>query len=267
MIFDFEKPELADPRTRIPAFFKKLESEKRVISKVKRRNYLLYFSCRYGQEVYICKFARESTTAIHKAGEQDIELIGEQNFPFIYVIVDVYRQAMLIQKKTTVFRTMRQAKQTISAFIAISAGLREHEFRVDEITDEREFWRYVEEAQKIYKLDLRLKSPNLFGFHEETSAVLRELRNIINQDELRLELRNAEGLLQLHPVSWLRNALRYITDGGGSWVLRIKLNNLITAIRSETAVKKVILSVDLDKEDRSSVLKALEESSFRRDDQ
>lgn len=254
-----------DPRDRIPRFLSRLEQTRKATQTIGDRKYLLYLFKRLGETVYICKLAREFTTPIHKPGEVDIERVREQDFPFVYVVIESGLQVLLIQKKTTVFSSLDQAKRIIGAFLAASSGLRESELRIDEITHEREFWRHVEEAEAVYWLNLRLKSPNLPDFHGEASRLLREIRQVTNQDELGVEFRNHDGQLRLPAVDWLQSFIRYITDGGGSWAMKILQSGRAVVVRSKDAVKRFALASNLEEEEELSILEALRDADAGRE--
>lgn len=214
----FKQLETSNKNQLVKNIFLTLEEEHKIEKTISKSPYILYFTHKYSDNLYLCKFARQSyRTAYHDIGT-DIELSKEENFPFIYLIVDTYRQIILIQNKSDAsikFTTFRNSLEKWFQSNIYDLGF---EFKLDEMSDEYAFWDYVKSAEKIYELSLNLKSPNLFGGKTDAEEFLREVKSDFNTNETNLAFKNTKGALTITDV--IKNFIKYITSGGGKWRLK-----------------------------------------------
>ena len=86
---------------------------------------------------------------------------------------------------------------------------------MDEISDIASFWDTVKEAERIYEMNLYLRSPNLFGGAFRTNELLEMLKKYTNNDEVDISLKNDSGSLNIDTE--MEDPLNYVVNGGGKW--------------------------------------------------
>jgi hypothetical protein len=108
---------------------------------------------------------------------------------------------------------------------AIQSGLREpvltkYNYRVfvELKTKTAEFWSVVKAHKKIYKLEIKLISPNILRTNEKARETLAELKSLYGQDEMSFSLANESGSLEV-PEEQIRDYIDYASEGEGKWVL------------------------------------------------
>lgn len=108
---------------------------------------------------------------------------------------------------------------------AIQTGLREpvlakynHRIFVKPKTKTAEFWSVVKSHKKIYRLEIRLISPNILRTNERAREALQELKKLYGQDEMTLALENESGDLEV-PEKPIADYIDYASEGEGKWVL------------------------------------------------
>ena len=99
--------------TAVNSFFSQLAEMKKRNWEIKGKKHLLVFNTKLSEDIFICKFSKETTKTIFKESDDDIENVDEPDYPFIYVIFDTARQIALIELKTSVFSSLNQAKENI----------------------------------------------------------------------------------------------------------------------------------------------------------
>jgi len=87
--------------------------------------------------------------------------------------------------------------------------------------DVRKFWNLVRESTEIYKLELKLISPNILETNQNAREALSDLKNIFQQDEIDITLKNDSGDLEI-PIPPISNYIDYIGEGEGSWKITQK---------------------------------------------
>ncbi len=192
-----------------------LEQSNKLSHKIRERKYILYLKEKITEEIYLCKFAKEIFRTKYNEGEHDIESTQEQEFPYVYAIINLRRQIILIQSKSAVFRELSTVKNIVEDWFYNEIGWRfDYIFKLDEITNEHIFWDYIQESESIFEVDLRMKSPNLFGGRLEVSSLLKQINFTFNNTESTLKLKNEQGKLKIDKEN-LDDAVKYIT--GGWW--------------------------------------------------
>ena len=73
-------------------FFFSLAEEKKRSWEIKKRKHLLVYNRQISKTVFICKFSMETKRTVFVESDTDIENLPETEYPFIYVIIDTWRQ-------------------------------------------------------------------------------------------------------------------------------------------------------------------------------
>lgn len=108
---------------------------------------------------------------------------------------------------------------------ALQAGIREpvlaifnHRVFVELKTRTTDFWSVVRSHNKIYRLEIKLISPNILRTNEKARDALKELKKLYGQDEISMTLENESGNLAI-PEEPIADYIDYASEGEGTWVL------------------------------------------------
>lgn len=218
---NLEKGGYIDTKELVAQFFTRLEHERRIGYAMGDTMFWLYLIRLLAEGMFLCKFARTRNIKRHLPKEVDIEQVVESDYPFIYVVIDRNRQIIMLQKNTSVFYDIDQAKRQFHKFFARAAGVKQHEIVIDEIVHESQFWVCIEESEAIYSVTLHLKAPNLFGFSEEASSFLRYVKDDVNDTSMDIRFDNANGHLRInrnpHKAINIESLVAYASGGGGTY--------------------------------------------------
>lgn len=189
------------------------------------KRYLIY-GFQKKNDFFILKYARESNEKIYVEGESDIEIKGIKETKFVYLIIDVKHQVILIERNTTVFSSVRSAINILSDYFR--EKMREYDYVVNiyPLVSKKSFWNYIEEADEIYELNLLLNAPNMpFLGDSDTRSVLQKIKDTTNNEEFEIGLRNKEGNLQVIQET-LGTWINYIREVGGKYIIKFKKNGI-----------------------------------------
>lgn len=203
---------------------------------------ILYFHNQLDDDIVILQFARKKDLKIRRPKEKAIEEDKEDDFPYIYIIVDIKTQVFLFEHSTIAFNNTSTSKNFFRKLI--NEYLRKYNFTIefDKILDEGEFWFYVKKLEQINYVKLSLNSPNLFGGMFETNKLLKKLKEIHNNKKFEFALINEEDTLDNIVKEELDDSIRYIENGGGSWSIKGKTKqNTLLKRNSEELIKKVLI--------------------------
>lgn len=226
----------------VEKFFKSIESKKKLTCKILNKKHILVFNRKINNDLYIYKFSNEVDETIYKERDTDIENIVEQNFPFVYLIIDIKHQIILIEIKTSVYRSVVTTKNKLQKFLDINFYQYGFNVVIEEITDEKNFWGYIDEADGIYEVSLKLNSPNLFGGKIDTDEMLKEVQKEYNNTNLTFKLFSEKAKLLIKRENRaLLNALKYIAGGAGEWSLTTLTRGNKKTYKSNHSIKKVLL--------------------------
>lgn len=146
-----------------------------------------------------------------------IEHTADDWIPLV-AVVDLKEQYIFIQRDWR-FGTESQIAN------AIQAGVREpvlakynHRIFVEPKTRKAEFWSVVKKHKKIYRLEIKLISPNILRTNEKAREALEELKKLYGQDEMSMVLENESGNLEV-PEEPIADYIDYTAEGEGKWAL------------------------------------------------
>ena len=207
----------------VNAFFSELVETKKRNWEIRGKKHLLVFNTKLSNDIFICKFSKETTKTIFKESDDDIENVNEPDYPFIYVIFDTTRQIVLIELKTSVFSSLNLAKEKIKRCFQQTFSLFGFEVLFEEITDSSTFWNFVSTSYGVYDLTLTLNSPNLFGGFSNTNDMLKSIKQTYNNTQTTIKLSSPQpALSNLTPQNTLlSDAIDYASAGGGEWSLTV----------------------------------------------
>lgn len=221
---------------------KKCETEKQISIEVEQRQDLFLHIHKYNEHTHLFKFCRNFPIKKYDYDAVNADIIEsrESNYPFVYVIIDTQKQMILLENKTAIYTTIDACKSAFKAFVITYIHSLNYSFSMDEITNLSTFWETIDNADKIFELKLNLKSPNLFGSALTTNELLKNLKTDFNNDELDMNLKNANGNLNFTKDT-LGDAIDYAGAGGGHWQLSFirKGQTKKTKVKSNKSVKTI----------------------------
>lgn len=223
---------------------------------IKGKKHLLVCNTKLSEDIFICKFSKETTKTIFKESDDDIENVDEPDYPFIYVIFDTARQIALIELKTSVFSSLNQAKEKLKVCFQKTFTLFGFEVLFEEITDSSTFWNFVSDSYGVYDLTLTLNSPNLFGGFSNTNEMLKTIKETYNNSQTTIKLSsknpNITNLTQQNTL--LNDAIDYASAGGGEWSLTVAAKDKEKrTIKSKHNVRKVSVRKIHPKQDQKDI--------------
>ncbi len=164
------------------------------------------------------KVAKLRTAHVGEKVPGDIVEHEEDDWIPLVAVFDLQEQYIFVQRDWK-FGTESQIAN------AIQSGLREpvlakynHRVFVEPKTKNAEFWSVVKSHKKIYRLEIKLISPNILRTNEKAREALEELKKLYGQDEMTLALENESGDLEV-PEEPIADYIDYASEGEGKWVL------------------------------------------------
>lgn len=215
---------------------------KRQISiNVENRMDILTFEKEYDTNTFLFKFSRDFpiTKYVNDDFKKDIIEITESNYPYIYVIIDVKKQIVLLERKTSIYPNATAVKNAFKAFVLTYNYSENYTFSMDEIIELSRFWNIISNSREIFELTLNLKSPNLFGGMLTTNDLLKKTKETYNNDEIEIKFKNSKGKLKINRE--IDDAIKYAGSGGGSWKITRKRDDNMKkeTLSSKSAIKIV----------------------------
>lgn len=211
------------------------------------------------KNLFICKLAKVQEIVKYEDENNDFKKTIEKSYPFVYVIIDLENQIILIQEDSSVFKQKENSRKKLYEYLK-KANDSMYTLSIDEITTTSDFWEIVEN-EKVYKLNLNIKSPNFFGGNTEAEELAKDIHQTTNATETNIQIINHDGDLKLKKKS-LISYIKYIASGGGHWSLNTKngfvksgskvvknvhINNLESENDEalESSIKQAISKVDI----------------------
>lgn len=236
----------------INEFIDYLKSNIKIGIRYRGVKYLLYLDKEVEKSVFICKLAREKHHTKYDEGELDLEPKEDIEFPFVFIVMDLKKQIVLVQKKTSVFQDPETSKRMLKRIIEDVLELDHFVFTIDEISDKKEFWDIVDNNDGIFSVELNLKSPNLFGSRYDANEFLKKQREIHNATETDVEFKNKHGKLRI-PREIFDSFIEYISAGAGSYNLEYLKDGEKQVKSSSDNIKKVQFEEELDEKDPKKI--------------
>ncbi|TWI68535.1 hypothetical protein LZ24_02507 [Desulfobotulus alkaliphilus] len=164
------------------------------------------------------KVAKLRTAHVGEKIPGDIVAHEKDDWVPLVAVFDMHEQYIFVQRDWK-FGTESQIAN------AIQSGLRDpvlekynHRIFVELKTKTIEFWSIVKKHKKIYKIEIKLISPNILRTNEKAREALKELKKLYGQDEITLALENESGDLVI-PQEPIADYIDYASEGEGRWVL------------------------------------------------
>lgn len=165
---------------------------------------------------FIGKFAKLKKAHMGVKVPGDIVETEQDDWLPLLTVFDLRQQYIFVVKDWR-FGTPEQTVR------AIQGGLRDpvlakynHRVFVEGKTRGESFWKVVNEHKRIYKLELRLISPNILETNLRAREALAALKHLFGQDKVDVTLDSEAGQLMV-PKEPVSSYLEYIQEGEGTW--------------------------------------------------
>jgi hypothetical protein len=196
------------------------------------------------KQLLCIKLGRVKKTQVPKYSDEGKFLdYVEDTFPHVFLIWDRKEQAILIERKTSIFfdyeiviRSLEDHFNNLISDLDVSVFL-------EPKSDTADFWKIIEENEYIYEVGFTLHMPNLFGnLQKPLKDNLENLQKKYNLTDVTTQITNPEGNLKLSKDDQdINENLAWIAKGGGSWVARV------TKLINQRRDKKIKISSVSDK--------------------
>lgn len=201
----------------------------------------LFYGFQNKDNIFIIKFAKETTEKIFLEGDEDIEIHGIKEAKFIYLIIDTELQIILLERNVSVFQDIQASVNILSDFFRTQMREFDYVVNIYPLVSKKKFWNYVNSAEQIFELTLEMNAPNLFFFgHEDTRDILRQIKETTNNEVFDISFKNKEGKLKILK-EFLGSYIDYVREVGGKYLLRFTLNGVRETKTSETDTAKTYI--------------------------
>lgn len=162
------------------------------------------------------KIAKYRTAQVGERVPGDVIEHTEDDWIALLVIIDPLTQTIYARKDWR-FGTPEQICSAIeSGFRKHVLATYNHKIFVEPKPTEGTFWEIIESHSKIYRLELRLVSPNILQTNVNAREALSALQELYGQDEISLRMKNDSGFLKV-PKAPTSDYVEYIEKGEGTW--------------------------------------------------
>lgn len=167
---------------------------------------------------FVGKVAKLRKAHMGKKIPGDIVETEEDDWFPVLTIIDIEDQYIFVRKDWR-FGTPEQTMRAIQGGLR-EAVLAQYNYRVfvEGRTRKEHFWKVVVNHRRLYKLELRLISPNILETNLRAREALATLKELFAQDQVDIVLNNESGDLRV-PEDPVANYLEYIEEGEGAWAI------------------------------------------------
>jgi hypothetical protein len=183
--------------------------------------HILFFIKRTHLSLYFIELAKEESYTKPVEGQYSIEEIEDVRAPFVYVILDVKRQIILIQDKKSVFQNVDVSMSRMEKFLDDQLEYIGLSILIKPITNKKDVWREIQSMDKIDDFEITLNAPNLFKGRFKANEFVKEVHEEYNFTELKLLFKSKIGTLKLYR----ENAGEFISlaaAGAGKYIIRAR---------------------------------------------
>jgi hypothetical protein len=174
----------------------------------------------FGDRFIVGRLAKKKEVDIGELRERAVVEITTDDWIPIWIVVDVIGQYIAVEINSR-FGDLDHVVAVLQAGFAepIERAYR-HEVVVSSVTDPRKFWEIVEDYERVYRVSLRMVSPNFLNSPARVRRLLGRWKDMYNQTLTDIELKNEEGELHVTPEN-LAGPIDYIAIGEGDWSVEV----------------------------------------------
>lgn len=187
--------------------------------------------------------------------------------PWVTFLVDRSEQVFIIEKNTSVFPKFESLSNSIQEHLNNLLADYDLSVSIAPVSSTTDFWKFISENEYLYKMNLELFMPNLFGeTNKSAERILSEVKEIYNANTISSQIKNTEGRLRISENdSGIKTWLDWIGKGGGKWVLwgkKYKNKKRRNKLSSTKDAKTFSSSIDIEINQDKSIIQKLVESVF-----
>lgn len=220
-----------------------IKNEKKRGVTIKKDKFFIYHIKLMGDGIHLLQFAKEEIETVPVEGDTKIEDVQFQRTPYIYIIVDVKRQIFLFEDKTAVFQRPEYAASKIEYYLR---GLFANNYitpSITPITDKKDFWDFVDNADGVRELEVTLNAPNLFKGRHKAEELAEEAKEEFNITDISIILRNKFNALKIVKDE-VAEYIKLASSGAGSYVVKVIKNAKLLVLKSYQSICKKDYDVD-----------------------
>lgn len=243
-------------------FFGIIENNKKLESKYQSRTYYLIFKNKY-DDILHCQLARRKQFSKRELKDNNIIELDDNDYPYVNIFIELKSQKFLIESNTQVFENYNTCSKVIENII--NNNLKDKDIRIElnPITEEQNFWNYFHENSKVYNIEFKLVTPNMFDAEDDANNFLKEAEKNVGSSKVTLNFCNEEGNLKPNRTG-IDSFIKYIVAGGGTWKIRtINSNGEKENISSQQ--KSTKLNVPITYEELKKEILTLEQQKIIKD--
>ena len=193
--------------------------------------------------------------------------------PNVLVLWDSDQQVILVERNTSVFKDYETVFKSIGYHFNNLVYTYELIINVIPLTEEMEFWKFIDMYEYIYRINFQLIAPNFFG---NTQKSVKEMLDAVTDEysatELSTQIANPMGDLKVSDSDTkIISFLNWIKEGGGRWSINaMRKGGKKVTIKSSQNAKLVESSIDIENytaEDAIAILESVKKEYQISDDQ
>lgn len=167
-------------------------------------------------QIFVWQFSRRQDFTKHVPTSQRIEDQSDRQYPFIFVICHTELQIALVERNTSVFQDLDIAKSKLERFF--SSRLDGIAVSLNEISEQREFWRLVNEMDQIEQIDFEYKPPNFFKGSNSVDKLVKDVHEETNFETFKITLKNKIRGLKL-AYETFGDHIKRLSSGAGKYII------------------------------------------------
>jgi hypothetical protein len=198
------------------------------------------------ERLLVGKIAKRRVAQIGVLADRDVVEVGQEDWVASILVVDTKDQYVLVSRNWKFGDDGQHLRALEAGINRFALPAFNHKCFVRPVVERGVFWRIISDKRRLYRLRLRLVSPNILETDKAARAAVESLQNAFNQDEASIDLKNDAGLLRI--PDWLRGYVDYIENGEGEWRLVTEGDSLFgkKSFRSSDSVETVMLDTSED---------------------
>jgi len=221
----------------------RLEGQQKIQFISRGTKHFLFFVKKYSETLHAIELAKEEVYPKPIEGEFRIEVVSDKRAPFIYIILDVARQIMLVQEKRSVFQDFETPKNRMESFLNDQLEYIGITVLLKPITNKKDFFKEVRTLDKIYDFGITLNAPNLFKGRHKANEFVKEVHEEYNFTEFKLWFKNQVGNLKLLKEN-TEEFISLVASGGGRYFLKGLRNGKKVIVTSFNFIMQKIYDSD-----------------------
>lgn len=204
--------------------------------------------------------AKAAHVNVQKSPEEGFVTESIESWPHVPVIINTdpnpkTGQSIIIGWNRAVFENplfqLRILARELTRTSILDKG---YEMAINTITDRGDFWRHIKDYRgHINSLTFSFEAPNLFGTKDALNDELRDAQDSFGITRAQVSLENSAGELNVpEDNQFVNESLKYISDGGGSYKIKLKNKRSISSREATKAASLEDIEFEIATNDRKA---------------